>query len=115
MRVGAASFQDGRLATEPLERVGTKAQPKREEPRAAARPEGPSPFERVLRGLGREVDRGEGIMQRALGGARRAGDLSNLELLSLQAGVYRYVEAVDLSAKLVDRASNGVKTVLQGQ
>ena len=72
---------------------------------------GPSPFARLLHQLGREVDRGEATMRRALHG----GDLGAAELLSLQAGIYRYSEAVDLSAKLVDRATSGVKTVLQGQ
>lgn len=71
----------------------------------------PSPFARILRGLGREVDRGEHVVGRALHG----GDLGPGELLALQAGVYRYSEAVDLAAKLVDRATNGVKTVIQGQ
>ena len=42
-------------------------------------------------------------------------DLASGDLLALQAGVYRYSEAVDLSAKLVDRATSGVKTVIQGQ
>ena len=69
---------------------------------AGASDEGPSPFARVLRGLGKEVD----------GGGK---DLSSAELLALQAGVYRYSEAVDLSAKLIDRATSGIKTVLQGQ
>lgn len=71
----------------------------------------PSPFARILRGLGREVDKGEHMVRHALHG----GDLGPGELLALQAGVYRYSEAVDLSAKLVDRATNGVKTVIQGQ
>lgn len=117
MRVGegTAALHDGRLTTESLEKTGTGAQPKESGGRAERAPDEPSPFERMLRGLGREVDRGEGLVQRALGGAGRAEEVSHLELLSLQAGVYRYVEAVDLSAKLVDRASNGVKTVLQGQ
>ena len=90
------------------------------EPRTSERPalprtprseDEPSPFARILRGLGREVDRGEHMVGRALHG----GDLGPGELLALQAGVYRYSEAVDLSAKLVDRATNGVKTVIQGQ
>lgn len=85
------------------------------EPRSSGR--GPptseelSPFARVLRGLGREIDRGEHMVR----GALRGGDLGPGELLALQAGVYRYSEAVDLAAKLVDRATNGVKTVIQGQ
>ena len=85
------------------------------EPRSKEEPnvvdDGPSPFARILRGLGREVDRGEHMVGRALHG----GDLGPGELLALQAGVYRYSEAVDLSAKLIDRATNGVKTVIQGQ
>lgn len=115
MRV-ESSLHDGRVATEPLENVAKgrgREQAQRKE-RAPAE-EGPSPFARVLQGLGREVDRGEAIVKRAVGGASGGQDLSNLELLSLQAGVYRYSEAVDLSAKLVDRATSGVKTVLQGQ
>jgi hypothetical protein len=73
----------------------------------------PGAFKRVLEGLGREVDRGEKVVRRAIEGGGK--DLGSGELLALQAGVYRYSEAVDLSAKLVDRATSGVKTVLQGQ
>jgi hypothetical protein len=82
-------------------------------PPDAAQPEGPSPFARILHGLGNEVDRGEAVVRRALHGGGK--DLGPAELLALQAGVYRYSEAVDLSAKLVDRATSGVKTVIQGQ
>jgi hypothetical protein len=116
MRVGDLSTRDGKITTEVspkraeaprLERPGRVAA-------ATATPE-PSPFARILQGLGREVDRGETLVQRIGTGAQGGKELGNLELLSLQAGVYRYSEAVDLAAKLVDRATNGVKTVLQGQ
>jgi hypothetical protein len=80
---------------------------------AAAETDGPSAFARILHGLGREVDHGEKVVRRAVSGGGK--DLGPGELLALQAGVYRYSEAVDLSAKLVDRATSGVKTVLQGQ
>ena len=36
------------------------------------------------------------------------------QLLALQAGVYRYSEAVDLASKLIDRTSSGVKTIING-
>lgn len=75
--------------------------------------EGPSAFARILHGLGREVEHGEKVTRRAIEGGGK--DLGPGELLALQAGVYRYSEAVDLSSKLVDRATSGVKTVLQGQ
>ena len=75
-------------------------------------PEEPSPFHRLMHALGHEVEQGERVVHSALraGGTMGAGDL-----LALQAGVYRYSEAVDLAAKLVDRASSGVRTVVQGQ
>jgi hypothetical protein len=72
----------------------------------------PSPFSKLVASLGREVNQGEQTMSRVLHGG---GDVGPQELLALQAGVYRYSEAVDLAAKLVDRASNGVKTIVQGQ
>lgn len=75
-------------------------------------PVGPSPFARLVAGLGHEVDQGERMMHAALHGAPGADTQT---LLALQAGVYRYTEAVDLSAKLVDRTTSGVRTVLSGQ
>ncbi len=96
----------GRIKAIPTPSPEAKAEPK-------AEAEGPSPFARILRGLGREVDHGEKVVRRAIEGGGK--DLGPGELLALQAGVYRYSEAVDLSAKLIERATSGVKTVLQGQ
>ncbi len=74
--------------------------------------EQPSAFHRLLHGIGREVARGEATVRGAL---HAGGNMGAAELLALQAGVYRYSESVDLAAKLVDRASSGVRTVVQGQ
>ncbi|MGA2451612.1 MAG: hypothetical protein ABTD50_23385 [Polyangiaceae bacterium] len=43
------------------------------------------------------------------------GDLGPGELIALQAGVFRYSEVVDLSSRLIDHATSGLKTVLQSQ
>ena len=119
MRVGDASTRDGKITTDltPETKLSKKDAAARTRPVAedVKTAEGPSPFERILQGLGREVDRGELVVRRATHGATSGQELGSMELLALQAGVYRYSEAVDLSAKLVDRAANGVKTVLQGQ
>jgi hypothetical protein len=81
---------------------------------AAAKGDGePSAFSRVLKRLEGEIDRGEAVVDKASRGGSASADPA--ALLALQAGVYRYVEAVDLATKLIDRATNGVKTVLQGQ
>ncbi len=112
MRVGDSSPRDGRLVLPPELHEPTKKKTP-EEPRAREPGDPPSPFAKILHGLGKEVDRGETMMRTAIGSGGK--DLGTSELLALQAGVYRYSEAVDLSAKLVDRASSGVKTVIQGQ
>jgi hypothetical protein len=117
MRVGDGSSGsvrgEGEIITDPIEKAGSSK--KLKPPKPPRDPEEPpSAFARILRGLGGEVDRGEVLMRHAVSGAS-GKDLGNNELIALQAGVYRYSEAVDLSAKLVDRVSSGVKTVLQGQ
>jgi len=84
-------------------------------PRPVTHADEPSAFARLLSGLGREMQRGEHTVQGAIAASKGGRDLGPAELLALQAGVYRYGEAVDLAAKLVDRAATGVKTVIQGQ
>ncbi len=75
---------------------------------------GPSPFARLLHGLGSEVQRGEALVKQASEGAGTS-TLDAGQLIALQAGVYRYSEAIDLAARLIDHATTGLKTVLQGQ
>jgi len=70
-----------------------------------------STFRRVLEGLGGSIDEGERIVAGAAGGY---SSLDPAELIALQAGIYRYSEAIDLTGKLVDRATSAVRTVLQG-
>jgi hypothetical protein len=60
--------------------------------------------------LGGAVDRGEALIAQASHG--NLGGLDSAQLIALQAGIYRYSEAVDLLAKLVDRASNAVRSVI---
>ncbi len=70
-----------------------------------------SRFSETLAQLGHRVDAGEGWMRRAM--SPSAGGLDAAQLIALQAGIYRYTEAVELVGKLVDRAASGVKTLLQ--
>jgi hypothetical protein len=65
----------------------------------------------VLRALGRRVDAGEAVVQRAL--HSDMGGLDAHALIAVQAGIYHYTEAIELAGKLVDRATNAVRTVLQ--
>ena len=78
----------------------------------ATRTAEPSAFGRMVRDLGRELDRGEATVRHAIHGPSSSDPAA---LIALQAGIYRYVEAVDLASKLVDRVSSAVKTTLQSQ
>jgi hypothetical protein len=87
-------------------------------PGAKERASGTSPhvaggsFGEVMERLGKQIDRGEALVKRATSGGHAGLDAG--ELIALQAGIYRYTEAVDLAAKLVDRSAGAVKTVAQG-
>jgi hypothetical protein len=64
-----------------------------------------------MQGLGKHIEQGERAVRTARSGY---ASLDAAELIALQAGIYRYGEAVELAAKLVDRATSAVRTVLQG-
>ena len=68
-------------------------------------------FRTLLHGIGKAIDRGEAIMDGAASGSYQSLDPATL--IALQAGIYRYSEAVDLMSKLVDRVASGVRTVVQ--
>jgi len=68
-------------------------------------------FHDALSSLGRAIDSGEAMVRRAL--TPSAGSLGAADLIALQAGIYRYSEAIDLAAKLVDRAGAAIRITLQ--
>jgi hypothetical protein len=69
-------------------------------------------FALVLNALSRRIDQGPGLISRA---ERGGAALDSRQLIALQSGIYRYTEAVELAAKLVDRAGSAIKTTLQSQ
>jgi len=81
-----------------------------QKPAESARAERSFAFSKALRGVGRAIDGGEALIARAAHG--NLGGLDSAQLIALQAGIYRYSEAVDLVGKLVDRATSAVKTVV---
>jgi hypothetical protein len=80
-------------------------------PSPAKHAAGPGQFERLLRALGREIEQDEALVEGAMRGHAERMDAGTL--IALQAGIYRYSEAIDLTVKLVDRATSSVKTVLE--
>jgi hypothetical protein len=70
-----------------------------------------SEFSHLFEGVGRAIDGGEALVGRAERAAYAPMDAGTL--IALQSGIYRYSEAIDLTAKVVDRATSAVRTVLQ--
>lgn len=95
---------DGFRVTEPPESLGSHAPPSERHPE-------PEHFNRLLQRLARALDRGEAVVTAGARGGYAERDAA--ELIALQAGIYRYSEAVDLTVKLVDRAATATKTVLE--
>jgi hypothetical protein len=94
----------------------TPVQPSASEGRFTARPpepsdSAPSRFAALVARVATNIERGERIVA---GAASGYASLDPAELIALQAGIYRYSEAIDLTAKLVDRATSAVRTVLSG-
>ncbi|HEY4015409.1 MAG TPA: hypothetical protein VGM06_18820 [Polyangiaceae bacterium] len=82
------------------------------EPAPESGPASPS-FAAVLGGLDREISDGDAQVRSAVGALQGGADFDPARLIALQAGVYRYSEVLDLASRLVDRATAGVKTVVQ--
>jgi hypothetical protein len=100
------------VGSEPPEQVGTASALRSDRTTAGS---ATHPFLQLLRGLGQELDRGENIAAKAIRGAGGHASLSPETLIALQAGIYRYSEALDLVTKLVDRGTQAVRTTRQNQ
>jgi hypothetical protein len=90
-----------------------EAQPARQpEPSEASGTNPAGAFQSMVHALGKEIDRGESRVREALSGAATRS-FSSVDLIVLQADIYRYIEAVDLAARMVDRAGQAIRTTLQ--
>jgi hypothetical protein len=90
--------------------------PSERAPRTEAPPDAPvsRSFAELLEGAARHLDAGRRRVDAVVAGAQR-GDVAPEQLLAIQAGVYRYTQEVELASKVVDKATNALKTVLQSQ
>lgn len=64
-----------------------------------------------IKGVFDDQDRIEQMMGRCMDGA----DLSQTDLLKLQSTIYAYAQKVDLASKVVDKATGGLKQVMNTQ
>ena len=68
-------------------------------------------MDQFLDGMSKDEAELNDLMERCMGGA----DLSQKELLRVQMLVYGYAQKVDLASKVVDKATGGIKQVMNTQ
>lgn len=62
-----------------------------------------------------DMEKGQGIMDRLINTGLSGKDISNSELLALQAGMYKYTQELELTGKVVEKATTGLKDTLKTQ
>ncbi len=69
----------------------------------------------AISGLFANIEKGQHTMDKLISGAMNGKNFSNTELLSLQAGMYKYSQELDLTSKVVEKATSGLKDTLKTQ
>jgi len=62
-----------------------------------------------------ELEKGQVNMEKLIQAGASGKTFSNAELLSLQAGMYKYTQELDLTSKVVEKATSGLKDVVKTQ
>lgn len=69
----------------------------------------------LVAGMVNDMERGGKIVEQLVSGALKGRSFSNSELLSLQAGMYKYTQELELTGKVVEKATTGLKDTLKTQ
>ena len=70
---------------------------------------------RVLTQILTDMEKGQGVMDKLIDQGLSGKRFSNSELLALQAGMYRYTQELELTGKVVEKATTGLKETLKTQ
>jgi len=68
-----------------------------------------------ITGLLGDIEKGQGLMDKLIGGGLSGQQFSNSELLALQAGMFKYTQELELTGKVVEKATTGLKDTLKTQ
>lgn len=69
----------------------------------------------VLMGMFGHIEKGQTVLDKLIHSSLSGKQFSNSELLSLQAGMYKYSQELDLCSKVVEKATNGLKDTMKTQ
>lgn len=62
-----------------------------------------------------DMEKGQGVMDKLINGGLNGKNFNSSELLSLQAGMYKYTQELELTGKVVEKATSGLKDTLKTQ
>jgi hypothetical protein len=62
-----------------------------------------------------DIEKGQGVMDRLIQEGLSGRQFGNSELLALQAGMYKYTQELELTGKVVEKATSGLKDTLKTQ
>lgn len=62
-----------------------------------------------------DIERGQGVMDKLIESGLSGKQFSSSELLALQAGMYKYTQELELTGKVVEKATTGLKDTLKTQ
>ncbi|MBK7860065.1 MAG: ATP-dependent helicase HrpB [Archangiaceae bacterium] len=69
----------------------------------------------AITGLFANIEKGQVTMDKLITGGLSGKNFSNSELLALQAGMYKYSQELELTSKVVEKATSGLKDTLKTQ
>ena len=76
--------------------------------------EGPKGTNIAVKMMG-DIEKGQGVMDRLISEGLSGHNFQNSELLALQAGMYKYTQELELTGKVVEKATSGLKDTLKTQ
>ncbi len=68
-----------------------------------------------LMGMFGDMEKGQASLDKLINGSMNGKSFNNSELLALQAGMYKYTQELDLTSKVVEKATSGLKDTLKTQ
>jgi hypothetical protein len=61
------------------------------------------------------MEKGQGVMDKLIQAGMSGAKMNQGELIALQAGVYKYTQEMELTGKVVEKATSGLKDTLKTQ
>lgn len=69
----------------------------------------------MIMGMMQNMEKGQASLDKLISGGLQGKNMSQSELLGLQAGMYKYTQELELTGKVVEKATSGLKDTLKTQ